>query len=629
MNPAPLVSSVDRIPPNSIAAEMALLGSVLVDPGLIPTVRGIVEPADFYASLHEAIFLAIDALYARGEPLDKIALAEELRLRGMLDNVGGIAYLTSLMDTVPTTASATYYARLVREKAAARALIRASAEIASSAYESEGDVAGAVDAARQRILSVVQSLQGVDEDGSWAPRSALDIATNGVPATEWDIEGMLTRNDGPALAVGPPESYKSWLALEATRCAVTGEPFAGRFPVRKRPYGIYVNLDAGRPAIERRVYMTACESPNLLVVSPGEWNPRKFEQLLSTHPGAFVTIDCFSDVFRQDPNQDPAEAMRQFLRDLRSLYAKYDCNGIVVDHSKRGNGARGATPDYYGSVQKKGAIRMMWVVEPVTPDEADPAHRQARILCEKMSEAEKFSPVTVEFAFTESSVAVSFAGSSGPVKVLTSKDVMLAKIDAEGPVTREQLGANGGKAKTDFDELLKMTKIKLTGTKVGRKLLYWTPERVAEALQLGSALNPVHHEPGKESSNGAGSNRVLSDNPVQPDAPTSADATALRVSESVATGARASEPGSGFSPIGNPVRQPGSFGTEEPLAKVVPLSRPPALADLASEPMAPDGFSRSTLACSYGGHRGRVRPSDGLCKRCVAARSAPDRGGAA
>ncbi len=70
---------------------MALLGSVLVDKEMMATVSEIVRPEDFYASLHETIFLALFALNERGEPLDKISLAEELRSRGMLDKVGGIA----------------------------------------------------------------------------------------------------------------------------------------------------------------------------------------------------------------------------------------------------------------------------------------------------------------------------------------------------------------------------------------------------------------------------------------------------------------------------------------------------------------------------------------------------------
>ena len=83
---------------------MALLGSILVDKEMMAAVSEIVRPNDFYASLHETIYLALYALYESGKPLDKVALAEELRSRGMLDKIGGLAYISSLMDTVPTAA---------------------------------------------------------------------------------------------------------------------------------------------------------------------------------------------------------------------------------------------------------------------------------------------------------------------------------------------------------------------------------------------------------------------------------------------------------------------------------------------------------------------------------------------
>ena len=94
VNVAHINHAVDRIPPNDLEAEMALLGSILVDKEMMATVSEIVGPGDFYAPLHESIFVALYALYERGEPLDKVALAEELRNRGMLDKVGGLAYLT-------------------------------------------------------------------------------------------------------------------------------------------------------------------------------------------------------------------------------------------------------------------------------------------------------------------------------------------------------------------------------------------------------------------------------------------------------------------------------------------------------------------------------------------------------
>ncbi len=133
---------------------MALLGSVLVDKEMMATVIDIVQPADFWAPLHETIFLALFALYERGQPLDKVALAEELKNQGMLDKVGGMAYLNSLMDTVPTAASAEYYARIVREKASLRGLIHAGTQVTKLGFDSEDDVPGALDRAEQVVYEV-------------------------------------------------------------------------------------------------------------------------------------------------------------------------------------------------------------------------------------------------------------------------------------------------------------------------------------------------------------------------------------------------------------------------------------------------------------------------------------------
>lgn len=154
MNAASFVSRIDRIPPSNLEAEMALLGSILVDKEMMPAVSEIVEPSDFHAPLHETIYLALFALYERGEPLDKVALAEELKNRGMLDKIGGMAYVNSLMETVPTAASAEYYARIVREKSALRGLIHAGTQITQLGFDSEEDVPGAIDRAEQVVYEV-------------------------------------------------------------------------------------------------------------------------------------------------------------------------------------------------------------------------------------------------------------------------------------------------------------------------------------------------------------------------------------------------------------------------------------------------------------------------------------------
>jgi len=148
------LSIPDRIPPQNLEAEMALLGSILVDREIMATVSEIVKPEDFYAHVHESIYQAVHQLYDRGEPLDKITVSEELRRRGILEKVGGLSYLSSLMDTVQTAASATYYARIVREKACLRGLIHAGTLISQIGFENEEDVEGALDRSEQIVYEV-------------------------------------------------------------------------------------------------------------------------------------------------------------------------------------------------------------------------------------------------------------------------------------------------------------------------------------------------------------------------------------------------------------------------------------------------------------------------------------------
>lgn len=152
---------VDRIPPHNIEAEMGVIGSVLVDREIMAIVGDVVKPADFYAHVHETIFGALQDLFDRGEPMDKISLAEELRRRDALERVGGLAYLNALMDTVQTAASATYYAKIVREKAILRALIHAGSEIGRLGYDAEEDVEAALDRSQQMVYDISEH-QGHD-----------------------------------------------------------------------------------------------------------------------------------------------------------------------------------------------------------------------------------------------------------------------------------------------------------------------------------------------------------------------------------------------------------------------------------------------------------------------------------
>src|SRR5690242_11303532 len=108
--------TLDRIPPQNLDAEQAVLGALMVDRELMASLAEILVTADFYAPHHATIYDVLHSLYERGEPIDKVSVAEELRRRKLLEEVGGLELLTQLLDAVPTTASAEYYAKIVAEK---------------------------------------------------------------------------------------------------------------------------------------------------------------------------------------------------------------------------------------------------------------------------------------------------------------------------------------------------------------------------------------------------------------------------------------------------------------------------------------------------------------------------------
>lgn len=151
---ADATGTLDRLPPQRIDAEQAVLGSVLIDPSAIVVVAGILRPDDFYRAQNAKVFAAALSLATRREPVDLVTLSGELERSGELDFVGGSAYLTSLINLTPTAVNAEHYAGLVEEAARRRALIAAASSIAGLAYDQSRDVDEAVERAEEIVFAV-------------------------------------------------------------------------------------------------------------------------------------------------------------------------------------------------------------------------------------------------------------------------------------------------------------------------------------------------------------------------------------------------------------------------------------------------------------------------------------------
>jgi replicative DNA helicase len=148
--------SVDKLAPQSIEAEQSVLGSILIDADAVLRVADFLRPADFYRQQHADVYEAMLALHGQREPIDLVTLGDELRRRDRLDAIGGPAYLTSLMNTVPTAVHAEHYARIVERKAVLRNLIGAAGKIAAVGYEEANDAEVAIDRAESILFEISQ-----------------------------------------------------------------------------------------------------------------------------------------------------------------------------------------------------------------------------------------------------------------------------------------------------------------------------------------------------------------------------------------------------------------------------------------------------------------------------------------
>lgn len=148
------MSEIERLPPHSLEAEEAVLGSLLIDPDAIFDVSSFLKPASFYHVKNQWIYEAILSLNERREPLDLITLTEELRRQERLEDVGGEGYIIGLINAVPTSINAESYGRVVEATAVRRQMIKAASEIANLAYNEAEDINVVIDRAEQTLFSV-------------------------------------------------------------------------------------------------------------------------------------------------------------------------------------------------------------------------------------------------------------------------------------------------------------------------------------------------------------------------------------------------------------------------------------------------------------------------------------------
>ncbi len=146
----------EKLPPQSIEAEQSVLGCLMIDRSTILRIADFLKPYDFYKKSHQQIYKTCLELFEKDEAIDFLAVSNRLKEKGVLEEIGGSAYLTELVNTVPTPANAFNYAKMVAKKRVLRDLIDASYEIGQLGYEEKEDTDVLLDKAERKIFSIAQ-----------------------------------------------------------------------------------------------------------------------------------------------------------------------------------------------------------------------------------------------------------------------------------------------------------------------------------------------------------------------------------------------------------------------------------------------------------------------------------------
>lgn len=319
------MSNTERIPPNNIEAEEALLGSLLIDPEAIFDVAAFLQPKAFYRAQNQWIYEAILDLNERRQPVDLITLSDELRRREQLDELGGEAYLIGLINIVPTAINAKSYAQIVESAALRRQMISAASTIANLAHEEDEDISVVIDRAEHALFSIseertTRDLVPVKE----LARSYLDRIEElhergddviGVPTSFSDLDrllGGLNKSDLVIIAARPG------MGKTALQMAI-GQAAARRYGKRVAIFSLEMS---GEQLVQRMIAAeTRIDSQRLRRgdLQDQEW-PIFYEAI-----GRISEAQLFID-------DTPSISPMQLRTKCRRLYAERGLDLVLVDY---------------------------------------------------------------------------------------------------------------------------------------------------------------------------------------------------------------------------------------------------------------------------------------------------------
>ncbi|MEI7056447.1 replicative DNA helicase [Nocardioides sp. CCNWLW239] len=308
-----------------MAAEQAVLGSMLISKDAIADVSETLRGTDFYRPTHESIYDSILDLYSRGEPADMVTVADDLRRKGELERIGGAPYLHTLASNVPIAANAAYYGEIVRDKSVLRRLVEAGTKIVQIGYAGEGEVDNIVDEAQAEVFKLTDKRSGEDYspladimDGVLDEIEAIsnrEAGLYGVPTGFADFDELTNGfHSGQMIIVAArPAMGKSTLALDFCRAA----------SIHNNLTSVFFSLEMSRSEITMRLLSAEAKVPLNHIrngnMSDDDWNK------LARKMGEVSSAPMFID-------DSPNMTMMEIRSKARRLKQRHDLRLIVIDY---------------------------------------------------------------------------------------------------------------------------------------------------------------------------------------------------------------------------------------------------------------------------------------------------------
>ena len=322
---ADTVATAERTLPHNLEAERSVLGAILVHNDAFNTAAQVIDGRDFYRDAHRRIFDRMVALSERGEAIDFITLKEELSRGGELEEVGGPAYVASLVDGVPRATNVEYYARIVKEKATLRNLIYAANKILTNAYEADQESDLILDEAESSIFAVADDRL----KAGFVPMRDLVAESfpkieqlfehkrlvTGVPTGFIDLDEMTRGLQGGDLVIiaARPSMGKTSLVLNvAQHVAVQPEHSVGFFSLEMSKESLFIRLLTSEAQID---------SHRLMSGHIAERDYSRISQALETLSGMRLFIDDTANI-----------GVLEMRAKSRRLQAEHGLTLIVVDY---------------------------------------------------------------------------------------------------------------------------------------------------------------------------------------------------------------------------------------------------------------------------------------------------------